>query len=360
MKKSKSKRKLFLIIPIIILFLIIIIWWVFSVYMYDTNFNKRFKSYEPSMLRVEDFDGLERTRYIFDSDKGQKLTGYMYSKGTGQRGIIVFAHGFGSGHNSYMDAADYFAQNGYYVFAYDATGNDESEGDGVGGVPQGVVDLDNAISFVETSGNFPELPILLWGHSWGGYSVSSVLTYHPEVKAVIECSGCNRSSDLFEAGGKTEAGDLIYTMMPFVNLHELIKYGKYATNTALDGFSASNAAVMAVHSADDDVVPIEYGYDLYYEKYKDDPRFTFIRYEDKGHNDILNDKNDTYSEEINTQVNDFLKTLDYDYNAEQNRERFKKDKADFIRNNLDHQRWSHRLDLNLFGQFLRFYDDHLA
>ncbi|MBP5606204.1 MAG: alpha/beta hydrolase, partial [Ruminiclostridium sp.] len=169
-----------------------------------------------------------------------------------------------------------------------------------------------------------------------------------------------RSSDLFEAGGKSEAGELIYTMMPFVNLHELIKYGKYASNTAMDGFSASNAAVMAVHSADDDVVPIEYGYDLYYEKYKDDPRFTFVRFEDKGHNSILNDKNNTYNDEINAQLKEYLGTLGYDYNAEQNRERFRADKAEFIRNNLDRQKWSHRLDLNLFSQFLKFYDEHLS
>ena len=113
------------------------------------------------------------------------------------------AHGFGGGgHNSYIDCANYFAHHGYWVFAYDATGNDESEGEGVGGLPQGVIDLDYAITFVEGSGNFPNLPIVLFGHSWGGYIVCSVLSYHPEVKAVIACSGFNSSSNMFEAEGK--------------------------------------------------------------------------------------------------------------------------------------------------------------
>ena len=111
-------------------------WGIFSVSIYDENFNVRLESYEPVMFRVEDFDGLRRDRYEFTSDKGQKLVGYMYSAGEDQRGIIVIAHGFGAGHNSYMDCADYFAKHGYYVFGYDATGNDESEGEGVGGVPQ--------------------------------------------------------------------------------------------------------------------------------------------------------------------------------------------------------------------------------
>lgn len=361
MKETKTKKKR-IIIPVIILCVIALLtagWWVMSVSIYNENFDRPFESYEPLMLRVEDFDGLERTKYEFPSDKGQTLTGYMYSSGEDQRGIIVIAHGFGGGgHNSYMDAANYFAHNGYYVFAYDATGCDESGGRTLGGIPQGVIDLDHAISFVEESGNFPELPIALFGHSWGGYSVSSVLTYHPEVKAVIECCGCNSSADMFEAGGRQQApGAVIDAMMPFIGLHERIKYGGYALNTALDGFAASEAAVMVVHSADDGVLPIEYGYDKYYEKYKDDPRFEFMRFEDRGHNYIFDDT--AYIDEFNAQFDEWLKTLDYDYNAEENKERFISDKADYIRNNLDRSRWSGMLDEELFAKFLSFYDKNV-
>ena len=357
MKNTRSKRAIILIILFVLLIALIAGWWIFSVSIYNENFDKRFETYEPYTLYVEDYEGLSCSEYTFTSDKGQKLQGYWYSAGEEQKGIVVIAHGLGAGHNSYMDCANFFAQNGYYVFAYDATGNDRSEGDGVGGIPQGPIDLDHAISFVEGSGNFPDLPIVLFGHSWGGYSVCSVLTYHPEVKAVIECSGCNRSSDLFEAGGKDQAGDVIYTMMPFIKLHERIRYGKYASNTAMDGFAASEAAVMIVHSADDGVVPIEYGLDRFYDKYKDDPRFAFIRLTDKGHNFIFDDH--TYIDAFNTEFDEWLKTLDYDYNAEENIERFKADKVDFIHQHLDRSRWCHMLDAELSEQFLRFYDENI-
>ncbi len=357
MKKKKSWKKIILIVLLCVFALLIGGWWYFSVSIYNENFNKRFESYEPYTLRVEDFDGLRREKYTFASDKGQMLTGYLYSAGGEQKGILVIAHGFGAGHNSYMDCANFFAQRGYYVFAYDATGNDESEGDGVGGIPQGVIDLDKAISFVEESGNFPKLPIVLFGHSWGGYSVCSVLAYHPEVKAVIECSGCNRSSDLFEAGGKEQAGDVIYTMMPFVRLHERIRFGKYASSTAMDGFASSQAAVMIVHSADDGVVPITYGYDLFYQQYSDDPRFTFIRFEDKGHNHIYDDT--AYIDELNAAFADWLKTLDYDYQSAENRDRFKADKAAYLHEHLDREKWSGMLNEELFEQFLNFYNSHI-
>ena len=339
--KTKSKKKKFLFIVLSIVAILMIAGdWTLSVMVYNENFNQRFESYKPLMLYVDDFDGLQRTKYEFTSNKGQKLVGYMYSWGENQRGIIVMAHGFGGGgHNSYMDCANYFARHGYYVFSYDATGNDESEGEGVGGLPQGVIDLDYAITFVEESENFENLPIVLFGHSWGGYSVCSVLTYHPEVKAVIACSGFNASPNLFEAEGKKQVGNGIYLMLPFVKLHERLQYGEYALNTAMDGFSKSNAAVMIVHSFDDEVVPAEYGYEIYYEKYKDD----------------FND--DTYRKEFNVGFDEWLKTLDYD--TAENKERFSEDKADYIYQNLDREKWCNSLDFELFGDFVDFYDEHI-
>lgn len=358
MKKAKAVKILIPVIVLAVVLVMVILYGILTISIYNDNFNKRFETYEPTKLYVEDFDGLQRTRYEFPSDKGQKLVGYLYSTGETPRGIIVIAHGMGAGHNSYMDCANYFAHNGYDVFAYDATGNDESEGDGVGGVPQGVIDLDHAISFVEESGNFPDLPILLFGHSWGGYSVCNVLTYHPEVRAVIECSGCNSSSDLFEGGGKAQApGFVIDTMVPIVKLYERVKFGRYAANTAMDGFAASDAPVMIVHSADDGVVPITYGYDRYYEKYQNDPRFCFVRYEDRGHNYIFDDM--TYINEFNADFDKWMETLEYDCKAEENKERFQADRAEYFRQHLDRQRWSHMLDTEMFGRFVEFYNESL-
>ena len=155
-------------------------------------------------------------------------------------------------------------------------------------MPQGVIDLNYAISFVEDSGNFPSMPIGLFGHSWGGYSVCNALTYHPEIEAVIECSGPCSSSDLVEGGGVKAVGPVVHILMPVIKIYERAKFGEYATNSGLDGFAATDAEIMVIHSDDDDVVPIEYGYDIYYEYYHDDPRFTFIRLTGKGHNSFLN------------------------------------------------------------------------
>lgn len=203
MRNSKKSRVRMIVLTVLVL--IVGALWAFSTMIYNDNINQRFESYKPLMFKVEDFEGLKCTNYKFPSDKGQMLMGYWYSAGSKQRGIIILTHGFGGGgHNSYMDCINYFAQHGYYVFAYDATGNDESDGEGVGGFPRGT----------------------------------------------------NSSSDIFEVGGKEEAGNFIGVMMPFVKIHEWLNFGKYATNTAMDGFQSSDAAILVAHSEDDKTVPI--------------------------------------------------------------------------------------------------------
>ena len=357
MNKTKSKKKLPVIISVLLV-IIIAADWIASTILYNSNFKTRFESYKPLMYRVEDYEGLSMTKYQFTSDKGQKLRGYWYSAGSNQKGIVIMAHGFGGGgHNFYMSCANQFAQNGYYVFAYDVTGCDESEGDGVRGIPQGMIDLQHAISFVEENKDFPKLPIVLFGHSWGGYSVCSVLKYHPEVKAVVACSGFNSSTDMIEDVGTDIAGPLFYGMLPFVKLHEKILFKEYSSCTAMDGFAASNAAVMVVHSDDDTVVPKKYGYDIYYETYKDDSRFKFLEFKDKGHNNIFRDT--TYYNAFDKEILDYYTTLDYDYNSPANSERFAKDRADYINNHIDRAKWADCVDKDLLKQFIDFYDSHL-
>ena len=102
MKKTRSKKKTAMIVFLSVIVFLLIGWWAFCVMMYNENFNVRGDSYEPLKLRTEDFDSLECKEYSFSSDKGQKLAGYLYSVGSDQHGIVVIAHGFGGGHNSYI------------------------------------------------------------------------------------------------------------------------------------------------------------------------------------------------------------------------------------------------------------------
>ena len=360
MKQKKPVRKKILVIAACVLFAVLAGSAILSEVQYAKHFGSRFDTIQPINQRVEFFEGLERTKYTFPSNKGQMLTGYLYSSaGVEPKGIIILSHGYGSGHNNNMGCADYFTKHGYYVFGFDVTGNDESEGKAVEGLPQGVIDLEHAIEFVENSGNFPKLPIGLFGHSWGGYCVGAALVHHPEMKAVIDCSGFNNSTDLFISEGRHIAGPAVYLSLPFLKLHDWIKFGSYAWLTADEGFSKSDAKILVVHSSDDDIVPPEFGYDVYYRNHKDDPRFSFMRLEGKGHKYFYKDTKE--SQEIIQSYQNWVNSLDYDYKDPKNLERFIKERDEGIKENVDVKAlWQNRLDEELFGKFVEFYDEAMS
>ena len=223
MKKNKKA----IIISSSILVGILILFYVVAVIIYNVSFNYRCTSDEALICKMEDFDNLERKRYEFETKKGNNLVGYLYSNEIiEEKGLVVFAHGLGGGgQRGYLDIFDYLSSNGYYVFAYDATANDESEGKVIGGLPQGIIDLDYAINFTKTIEEVKDLPLMLMGYSWGGLSVSNVLNYHDEVKAVVAISGWNKSLNLIEYHGCQMVGPLGKILLPFASIYEHIKYG---------------------------------------------------------------------------------------------------------------------------------------
>lgn len=275
-----------LLIRYIGLLFIIFIFIPFSVVhiIYNLYFDHRYDLDDNATFKYTDFENLKRERYTFKSNKNQELVGYKYYKDDNPKALIVFSHGYGSGgHRPHLDVINYFVSNGYWVFAYDITGNGESEGKNIRGLPQGAIDMEYAVTFIKQQEEFDNLPLILCGHSWGGYSATNALNYHPDVDVVISFAGFNKSSDLLKSQGNAIIGKAIYPLMPYVNFYEKIKFGKYASNTAMNAFKNSDAAVIIVHSEDDNTVQKRFGYDIYYEKYKDSNRFKFIAYENRGH-----------------------------------------------------------------------------
>ncbi len=299
MTKSKKKTRIIVSIAVTLFIAFVLAPIIVAIYIDQSTFEKRFESNPATMQRVEDFAGLSRERHTFASNNGQILAGYKYFKENANgKGLIVMAHGFGGGgHAGYMDFADFFAENGYTVFAYDATGNDESGGDAVGGFPQGVIDLDYALRYIKSSPEFEGLPIMLFGHSWGAYSSGSVLRLHPDVKAAVLAAGFNKSIDLMRETGHKMAGLGSDIAMPMFSLLEALEFGSYASYSCIDGFDASNAGVMIIHSEDDAVVSFENHFMRFYDKYQNDPRFVFVRYENRGHNGLF-EANDELMDQI--------------------------------------------------------------
>lgn len=346
-------RKKILIIILSVVISSLVIFQGVSIIIYNAIFNHRYESATYLMSNMDDFENLERTRFEFNTKNDKKLVGYLYStKGIEEKGLVVFAHGLGGGGQiGYLEIFNYLTQNGYYVFAYDATANDESEGKVVGGLPQGIIDLDYAINFTKTIPQIKDLPLMLMGFSWGAYSVSNVLNYQENVKGVVAISGWNESLDLVGHYSNEYAGQVSKMSLPFVRIYETIKYGKYASSNAMDAFEKTNAKIMIVHSEDDKTVPIEYGYNKYYEQFKNDDRFIFKHYENRGHGNVF------YSKEGAKYYNSLKDHIEQYIDSKNNITQ--EEIVNFANQITDRNKLSNLLDYEMFDEIIEFYNSCL-
>jgi len=349
-KITRPKRKaIFISVICTIVGIPLVLIPIITIIVYESIFGARYETAPYLEFKVEDFEGLCVNRSDFYEENGDLIAGYKYSREGEAKGVVIVAHGLGGGgHNSYMPFIDCFTKNGYLVFTYDVRGNDNSEGDGVEGLPQGIIDLDLAIEHAKKE--YEGLPIMLFGHSWGAYSVGNVLSLHPEVKGAVMIAGFNESEDMLLCHAKRYVGPLSDALFPYVELYERMKFGtKLSSLSALDGMKSTDAQIMIVHSADDETVPIEYGYDKFYAEFKDNARFNFVLYEDKGHSLLFySDEANEYREALNAE---YLKYLD-----ENDLKPREATKSAFMRANLDKKK-CFALDDALMSQILEMYND---
>ena len=138
----------------------------------------------------EDFRGMDATPYSFLSSLGHTLNGYFYSYiGYDPQRLVVFDHGFGGGHRSYMKEIQKLAKEGYLVFAYDHTGCMTSGGEGAGGLCQSLRDLDDCLKALKQDPAIAAKELYVVGHSWGGFSTLNIAKYHPDVKKIVVLAG---------------------------------------------------------------------------------------------------------------------------------------------------------------------------
>ena len=121
-------------------------------------------AFRPPVIR-ESLTGGQRV--TFRSGKN-RLTGYVWNE-SGTRGLIVLAHGMGTSIGYHLPEVQHLAAAGYKVFAFSYSGYGESSGHFYG-FPQAVSDLRHAIRFIDDG----TLPVILVGHSMGGYAVCTV------------------------------------------------------------------------------------------------------------------------------------------------------------------------------------------
>ena len=197
-------------------------------------------------------DAYPRRNVSFYSGKN-RLQGYIFGE-ENTKGLLVFAHGIHSGHESYIQEILWMVDHGWRVFAYDATGSCTSEGKGTTGLIQSALDLHAALTYVESDETLKHLPVCLMGHSWGGYAVAAGLYFDHNVKASASIAGYSDSVEMMMGFVTDKMGKTTALLRPFAYLENRFLFGKYAGLTAVDGINRANIPVMLIHGTGDELV----------------------------------------------------------------------------------------------------------
>lgn len=200
-----------------------------------------------------DFPNLTAAPVEFTGNHGQTLRGNLYFEADRQdfKALLVFSHGMGGGHLSYTTELDFFAKRGYLVLAYDNTGTMASEGKSLIGMPQAVSDLRSALEFVKQDMRTKDLPVVLAGHSWGGYTVCRVLYFHPHVKGVAAFSAPDDVPKLLCAQATAMTGKNFRFLEPFLRLYERLRFGKAAAMRTSEIAAQSDVPLLLLHGGKD-------------------------------------------------------------------------------------------------------------
>lgn len=214
------------------------------------------------------------------------LRGYIYGADN-DKALLVFAHGIGSGHESYMKSLLWFVDNGWRVFTYDATGSGHSEGAGTKGLPQSALDLDAALDYIEADPELSAMPKFLMGHSWGGYAVTAVLNFGHKVDGVASVAGYAVPLEMiYEFAGQMIGGAKVIAY-PSMWLYNRLLFGEYAGLSAVDGINGTDVPVLIIHGTADKTIAYDGAAIMHKRDLITDPNAEYLTLEGCSHNGMF-------------------------------------------------------------------------
>lgn len=314
-KKVKLIKRI-IIIFISVLILIFCVCSFFSVkYILKKYFCRADMSYFTAFLRLEDIDNMDKYKRVetFYSGKN-RMIGYVFGNENG-KGVIVMSHDLSGGAENFTSEILYFIEQGYCIFAFDNTGCHNSEGSSMVGMSQSAVDLDAALTYVESNKNLKNLPILLYGHGWGGYAAAAVLSSDHDIKASVSISGYNTPMEILTEFSENMIGEFFtYIEYPFIWLNNKLTFGKKANISAVESINSSDAYVMIIHGTGDEIIKFDGASIIAHKDEITNPNVVYKEIDGKlnGHNNIFMteegveylEKLDEEYDELNEQYND--------------------------------------------------------
>ena len=228
----------------------------------------------------EDFPGLNAAPIEFKTPQGVTLRGNVYSyPGADGESLVVFSHGIGGGHRSYLREIERLCRAGFRVVGYDNCGCFASEGENIRGLTESLNDLVACVAWLRGQERFAEAKLSVVGHSWGGYAAANVLNFRKDIHAVVAISAFVSVREFLAAflNGKMKL------IRRGVCRFERRANPGFVDSNAVDALKDTGAKVLFIHSRDDGVVSVSVGLD-YVRGRVDNPNVRFLELDGKKHN----------------------------------------------------------------------------
>lgn len=228
-----------------------------------------------------DFPGLRQQSFDFRSSLGHTLKGWFYCYDEIIPGrLVVFDHGFGGGHRSYMKEIEKLCAHGYLVYTYDHTGCMESGGENPRGLSQSLRDLNDCLNALRATQGFRDLDVSVMGHSWGGFSAMNIAALHPEVTHIVALSGFISVEAMV---AQFFSGILKGYRKPVLKIEQdsnpdFVKYN------AVQTLANTGVPVLLIYSYNDKLVNREIHHDALKKGLADKKNVRILLEENKGHN----------------------------------------------------------------------------
>ena len=301
---------IYIIIAVVIIAVMLIVSFILtnkiSNLIINSNFDVRYNDNNTlKYFTVDDFEGLIAKPIEFKNVDNDTLRGFIYSHESikDYKGLMIFAHGLGAGHYQYTTEINYFAKEGYLVFAYDVTGCNLSDGEKIKGLTQALIDLNTALEFIDKDEELSKMPKVLFGHSMGAFSVSNVTSlYKKEIKGSVAL-----------APFKTEATMLYEQFASLTNIKfKKVKkslYKKYKARfgdlvdiNTITSFENSDIPHLVISGDLDNIVDIYTNFNEFRNLFEGKENYKFLEVKGRYHRPNISLKAAEYDQETNEEL----------------------------------------------------------
>ena len=226
-----------------------------SMYVFSVMFGRYDEKQSPLFYSYSDIDSKKypRSEAVFKSG-GNNLRGYLYSSANDSKGTVIVVNGYHCTADRHLPEIMYFVDNGWSVFTYDGTGVGTSEGESQFGFTQFKNDASAASKYVNS---ITSKPVVLYGHSAGGYAAAASLEDNNNVRAVVSVSGFNSPLELMRIHTKNSAGLWADIGYPFMYAQNYFIFGEKANTEAYKAINSSDVPVAVFQGTNDTIVPYE-------------------------------------------------------------------------------------------------------